>query len=727
MIIDVLVEVGVKKNDGIFKYKVPEEYRQFIKKGVRVVAPFGNMTLLGFIINIREENSDFKLKDIIDVIDKKPIIDEDLFKLAYHLKETTLASLISCFQCMLPRGVKAKIKENIKPKYKKFIKRKVNINQIEAIIQTCRSNVRKELLTRLLDDEIIEYESKFNVATKKLIEKSIIEILEKEEYRLNNISSIIDENKQLNNQQQIVVDTVLKSLNKSETFLLHGVTGSGKTECYINIIKEVLKQGKRALILVPEISLSMQVQNQFINRFNYKIAILHSGLSKGEKFDEWRKINNNEVDIVIGARSAIFAPIKNLGIIIIDEEHESTYKQDNNPKYHATDIAIFRSKNNSFPVILGSATPRLESYARAGKGIYTLLTINKRANNKFMPKVEIVDLSETKSANNIIFSNRLLDKIREKKDKNEQIILFLNRRGFSTFITCKSCGYAYKCPDCEISLTYYKSSNMLRCNYCGYNISKPHICSNCNEDALDYLGLGTEKLEKKLLEIMPDLRTIRMDQDTTQRKNSHKNIINKFKNHEVDVLIGTQMIAKGLDFPNVTLVGVVNADSSLMIPDFRSSEKTFSLLMQVSGRSGRSQKDGEVIIQTYNKDHYSIFYASKQDYISFYKEELKIRHSTGYSPFYYMIGIKVISSDYDLVKNHANNVKNFLASNLSIETKILGPTVSNVFKYRNKYRMQLIIKHRNDPKLNEALNTLIKLYNDISHIDIDIDINFINL
>jgi len=512
------------------------------------------------------------------------------------------------------------------------------------------------------------------------------------------------------------------NLNKSDTYLLYGVTGSGKTEVYMELINRSLKKGKTAIMLVPEISLTPQIVDRFTTRFGSKIAILHSGLSDTEKYDEYRKITKGEVKIVVGARSAIFAPLDNLGIIVIDEEHTQTYKQDNNPRYHARDVAMIRGKYHNCPVVLGSATPSLESFARATNNVYKLLTLTKRAGQGSLPQVTIVDMKNEVKKGNFILSKILVDKIREKLNKKEQIILLLNRRGYSSMLTCRDCGTVLKCPNCDISLTYHKTSNRNSCHYCNYSIKNVNKCSVCGSNNIKDYGLGTEKLEEELKRIF-NAKIVRMDMDTTSKKGMHEKIIEDFGNHEYDILLGTQMIAKGLDFPLVTLVGVINADSSLNLPDFRSAEVTFQLLSQVSGRAGRSDLSGEVIIQSYNPDHYSIRYAKNHDYLNFYKEEMKLRKILNYSPYYYITLVNISSRDYEYGFSEANKIGEYLRKNLNNDTKVLGPSMANVFRINNVYHYQCIIKYKRDDKLNIVLMKLDELYKINNKIDVSIDVN----
>lgn len=715
MIVGVLVELSNKNIDRIFDYKVSNDLIDDIKLGIRVEVPFGNQTLEGFILEIKEDSNLDNLKYINKIIDKDIVLNKELLDLGKSMQKITLSTLISCYQVMLPKALKAKKKVLINKKYDTFYRLNKNYNYKLNSIQSKIVNLflKTDLVKR---KDIVEISPS---SLKTLVKNNVLIEEKKEHYRLE-YDNKSDDIKKLTLDQKKVVDSV--KLNESQTYLLHGVTGSGKTEVYIKLIEKVLLQNKTAIVLVPEISLTPQMVNRFSEVFGNKIAALHSALSEGEKYDEWRRINRGEVSIVIGARSAVFAPLNNIGIIIIDEEHSDSYKQDNNPRYDARQIAILRSKTNNCPVLMGSATPSLESYARAVKGVYKLLSLPNRVNGKSLPKIEIVDMNEEIKHNRGHISNYLLEKMIETLNDNNQIILLLNRRGYASFVTCKNCGYTEKCPHCDITLTYHKTSNMLRCHYCGYAKKIDKICSECGEEAITSLGTGTEKIEEEINELIPNAKVLRMDYDTTSKKGMHSKMINAFKNHEYDILLGTQIVAKGLDFSNVTLVGVINADTSLNIPDFRSSENTFSLLSQVSGRSGRSDKTGQVIIQTFNKDHYAILYAKNHDYVGFYKKEMTIRHTLKYSPYYYICYLKISSKDYDLASKEANKIKKSLERNLDKEI-ILGPSPANVFKVNNIYRFGIIIKYKKDDKLYQILIKLIEHYRSNNKVVIDIDFN----
>ena len=717
----VIVEIGVKNVDRMFTYIIPKSIKEDIKIGSRVKVGFGSRIIEGFVLEIDNTfEGNYELKEIISLVDKEPILNEEMLYLGKCIANTTLCSLISAYQVMLPKALKAKNNTSINKKEKKTISLNKDNVEIDNYISKCRYNNQIEILNYLKEHRKMDI-SKMTSAINTLIKKELIKLVFEEEYRYKILESGKYKVVNLTNEQQKVVDSV--ELKENNTYLLYGVTGSGKTEVYMSLIDKVLCLGKTAIMLVPEISLTPQIVDRFVTRFKENIAILHSGLSDGERYDEYRKIKEKKVNIVVGARSAIFAPLENLGIIIIDEEHTSTYKQDNHPRYNAIDVALLRGKYHKCPVLLGSATPSLESFARAGNGIYKLLTLTNRIGNSKLPKVNIVDMTYEVKKGNFILSKILKDKINEKLEKKEQIILLLNRRGYASIITCRDCGNVFKCPNCDISLTYHKTSNTFRCHYCNYTKKNNNKCDKCGSSNISDYGIGTEKLEEELHKIYPNSRIVRMDVDTTKRKGSHEEIINSFGRHDYDILLGTQMIAKGLDFPLVTLVGVINADASLNIPDFRSSERTFQLLNQVSGRAGRSNLPGEVIIQTYNPNNYSINYAKNHDYLGFYKEEMKIRKSLKYSPYYYIILVSINSKDYELGLKEANNISKYLRKNVSEGTIVLGPSMANIFKINNIYHYQCIIKYKNDIKLNSILHTIDDRYKQDSKVDVFIDVN----
>ena len=720
MIIGVLVELSSKNIDKMFDYLVPENLMDDIKIGIRVEVPFGFQILEGFVLEIKKESkSDFKLKEIIRVKDNDIILNDELLQLGRVMHDNTLATLISCYQVMLPKALKAKQGSVINKRFDTYYR----LN--ENVLSTIKTTPKQDEMINLCREKGLVKRSELSEISlsilNTLIKKEILIEEKCEKYRLS-YSKELGSKFQLTADQESVVEKVLEN-TKFKPYLLHGVTGSGKTEVYMELIEDALNRGKTSIMLVPEISLTPQMVDRFQKRFGDNIAALHSALSDGEKYDEWRRISRGEARIVIGARSAIFAPLTNIGMIIIDEEHSDSYKQgDSNPRYSAKDVAIFRGEYHDCPVIFGSATPSLEVMARAQKHVYEYLSLPNRVNGKKLPMVRIIDMNEEIKKSKGHFSRNLITSIEDKLEKEEQVILLLNRRGYASFVTCKNCGYTFKCPNCDISLTYHKSSNTMRCHYCGYGTKVYDTCPECCEKSISDLGVGTQKIEEELGEIFPDARILRMDFDTTSRKGAHEKMIKAFKKHEYDILLGTQIVAKGLDFSNVTLVGVINADTSLNIPDFRSSENTFSLLSQVAGRSGRSEKSGEVIIQTFNPEHYAISYTKAHDYIGFYNREMNIRKTLKYPPFYYLCYIKISGKDMGYISKESDKIKRALIRNLN-NTSILGPTPSTIFKVNNVYRFGIILKYKKEDSLKGVLNKILDHYKGNNKIKIDIDFN----
>ena len=722
MYVSVLTQIGAKAVDQTFFYHVPKLLENNIKIGVRVRIPFGNMILDGFVLGISDNSSydNSKIKDIINVIDKEPVLNKEMLLLGKYMSDNLLASLSSCYQVMLPKALKAEVKSNIKIKYDRYLHRIKSIEEIDRYIDNCKYESQINLLCKLKEGDILI--TKMSSSINTIIKYGFASIIYEEckRYKYDGISNYKRVN--LTDKQRLVSDTIISSFGKSDTFLLYGVTGSGKTEVYMDVIEKAINNGKSAIMLVPEIGLTPQIVGKFISRFGNVISVLHSKLSDSERYDEYRKITNGESKIVIGTRSAIFVPFTNIGVIIIDEEHTLSYKQDNNPRYSAINVAEWRSKYHNCPLVLGSATPSLESFAKAGNHVYKLLSLTERAGGSVLPIVKIVDMKEEVKKGNFILSDMLKNKISEVLSKGEQAIILLNRRGYSSTISCKECGYVYKCPNCDITYTYHKSSNNLKCHYCGYSMVLPNKCSICGSDNLKDYGLGTEKLEETLNSLYK-AKIVRMDVDTTSKKGQHQKIIDDFEEHKYDILIGTQMIAKGLDFPLVTLVGVVSIDSSLTSPDYRASENTFQLLSQVSGRAGRSENKGEVIVQTFNPDHYAITLAKNHDYIDFYKEEMKVRKMLKYSPYYYMVLVSITSKDYELGFKEANKIGSYIRNNISSDSIVLGPTMANMFKVNNIYHYQIIIKYRKDDSLMKVLKFIIDMQVKNNKIDVSIDFN----
>ncbi len=724
MYAEVLVEYGVKSLDRSFTYLIPETLKETLKIGMKVVVPFGYTIINGFVINIINETKTEDLKEIISITNEEFSLNKELLELGKYLKETTLCTLITAYNTMFPSSMKVKdIKHNYNL-YNTYLKLKDKNKALLFLKNNKRALKKQELITRLLNNEEI-LKNEYNLAViKPLIEERIIQLHQETRYRINkNISK--NEKPILTLEQKNGVEAV--DLTKNETYLIHGVTGSGKTEVYMNLIEKVIKNNKTAIMLVPEITLTTQIVNRFYSRFGNEVAIFHSALSDGEKHDEYKKIAKGEVKVVVGTRSAVFVPLENIGIIVIDEEHSTNYKQDYTPRYHALDIAKKRAETHNAPLVLGSATPSLETYARASKGVYKLINLTTRIGNSKLPKITLIDMAPEYKKRNMIISEKLNESIIEKLNKKEQIMLFLNRRGFTTIVTCKNCGFTFKCPHCEITLTYHKTSNNLRCHYCGYTLLNPKTCITCQEDALTSYGLGTEKLEQEIKEKYPKARIVRMDADTTTKKGSHENIITMIENEEVDIILGTQMISKGLDFPKVTLVGVINADDSLNIPDFRSGEYTFSLLSQVSGRAGRSNLPGEVIIQTFNEEDKTLNFVKNNNYLELYKYEMNVRRMLKYPPYFFITSIKITSKDYNEASKEATNTANYLKRILSNNVIILGPTTASMFKIKNVYRFQIVLKYKDIKYIKEAITYLDDIYSIHKKVSIEIDINPIRI
>lgn len=765
----VIVDVPLMQTDKPYSYAVPKEFSTMLEIGMRVHVPFGkaNRLIQGIVVELAEETTT-ELKEIAEVLDFTPVLNEEQLWLAEELRKSVFSYKISILKAMLPGFLNSS--------YDKILHAQPSLNEEDRLLifgnadQQHFSSLDKELqakvmrLTRqgaiqveyqAIDQKHIKTEKWYQVnqeileqlvipqrAKKKqalrdvlqgqtdmyrladlkehfsrevihyFVEQEAVQIIEKEVSRseayFENVAT--DSALVLNEEQEAAVQAITQQIGQGgKPFLLEGVTGSGKTEVYLQVIQEALSRGKTAIMLVPEISLTPQVTNRFISRFGKKVAILHSGLSNGERYDEWRKVERGEAQVVVGARSAIFAPLKNIGAIIIDEEHEASYKQDSNPRYHARDVALLRAKYNQAVLVLGSATPSLESRARAGKDVYHFLQLTKRANPQAqIPEVEIVDFRDYIGQNEASnFTPVLLEAIQDKIDRKEQVVLMLNRRGYSSFVMCRECGTVDTCPNCDISLTLHMDTKSMNCHYCGFSKGIPHTCPNCSSRSIRYYGTGTQKASDELAEAFPQARILRMDVDTTRKKGSHEQILKEFGEGRADILLGTQMIAKGLDFPNVTLVGVLNADTALNLPDFRSSERTFQLLTQVAGRAGRAEKEGHVIIQSYNPKHYAITFAKNQDYEGFYAYEMSIRKQLAYPPYYFTVGLTLSHKIEAEVVKKSYEVLNMIRSGLSDKVQILGPTPKPIARTHNLYHYQLIIKYRFEEHLQEVLNQIL--------------------
>lgn len=781
----VIVDVPTMQTDQPFTYLVPENLNEQLAVGMRVEVPFGNGNrhVQGFVLAIEPmaatvlDETNVQLKELVAVLDLKPVLNTEMLALADYMKEKTFAFKITCLQTMLPSVMRADYQKYIyltdelseelqdqlfygleeiswdqaqergllpqlmalrkqqkvdiryevttrnKVKMVRFIQAAKEFEQLEEIRLGLRKGAKKKeqllyYLQRLGTEKItaVKEMKELGFSTALLNEAAKngwLTFIEKEAYRDPFANQTFEKTTalSLNAEQQVAVETILQSVQEqqSQTYLLEGITGSGKTEVYLQVIAEVLNQGKTAIMLVPEISLTPQMVQRFKSRFGEHVAVMHSGLSQGEKYDEWRKIERGEAEVVVGARSAIFAPIENIGVIIVDEEHEASYKQEEPPRYHARDLAIWRSEYHHCPVVLGSATPSLESRARAQKNVYQRLRLTQRANQAAtLPTIDVVDMrQEVENGNVSSFSMSLQEKLQERLEKNEQSVLLLNRRGYSSFVMCRDCGYVLPCPNCDISLTLHMDSKTMKCHYCGHEERIPYRCPNCGQDKIRYYGTGTQKVEEELQTLLPDSRILRMDVDTTRRKGAHEKILRTFGEGQADILLGTQMIAKGLDFPNVTLVGVLNADTALNLPDFRSSERTFQLLTQVSGRAGRAEKPGEVIIQSFNPEHYAIQLAKAQDYEDFYTKEMYIRHRGDYPPYYFTVQITASHPEENEAAKQMFQIATKLKQGLSPQAILLGPTPNAIMRVNNRYFYQVIIKYKQEPMLQPLLKEIL--------------------
>lgn len=718
--------------DRPFTYKIPLELQEKVQVGQIVKVPFGmgNKTSEGFVLAIKQEDEvdiNFRVKKISTIITNEPVIDFDDIELINFLREKYLCKYIDAFRLLIPVG----IMKGAKSKSKNVIVFKNDdlscMQKPEGYIDII--NFLRENSGKYTKSELININSISQYKLNKLIEKGLLAVEEETVFRYNNRAYNVDYEKKLTLEQKYVLDTYNSSQNN--LFLLKGVTGSGKTEVYMRMVEEVLEKNQSAIVLVPEISLTPQMIERFKGRFGKNVALFHSKLSDGERFDEWFRVKEGKAKLVVGARSAIFLPVKNLGLIIIDEEHENTYKSDQNPKYQTKEVAEFLSEQKGCRVVLGSATPTIESYYRALIGELDLLELNSRVDGKAMPPMEVIDMrNELRSGNISLFSRELFKEIQEKLSKGEQIILFLNRRGFSTFVSCRSCGYVFKCEECDISMTYHRSG-LLVCHYCGKTKRAPQKCPKCDSKYVKFFGAGTQRVEEEVKKYFKDARVLRMDVDTTRSKDSYENIYNTFKEGKADILIGTQMISKGLDFKNVTLVGILAADMSINIPDYRAAERTFQIITQVAGRAGRGEKQGKVVIQTYTPEHYSLEYAVNYDYEGFYEKEFTVRALMKYPPFGKILLINGISKKEDLLKNFMHKISNVIKPLVEkeVDVDILGPIPCLVSKVKENYRWQIVVKGEFNSEFAKKIKELLydenkNVYNDIR---ISMDINPNNL
>lgn len=693
MFCEVIINSDAVTIDRPFTYKISSDYEDKIEVGQLVRVPFGggNKTYEAFIINIMEnfEEGKYRIKEIKEIVIEEPILTDRDLALIDFLRKNYLCKYIEAMRLLIPKGI-------LKGFHHKKIK-KIFINK-SLIDKYSGKDIYVDLYNFLFKNNGLYNKADITAkgfslyALNKLIEEEILIVKEEIQYRYSTSEYESYNIRNLNDEQKEIVDNILNSEEK--LFLLKGVTGSGKTEVYMRVVSEILKQEKTSVILVPEISLTPQMIERFKGRFGRAVAVFHSKLSDGERFDEWFRVRRGEVKLIVGARSAIFLPFNNLGLIVIDEEHEGTYKSEQNPKYQTKEVAEFMSYVTECKVILGSATPSVESYTKAIMKDYKLLELKNRALGEEMPEISLVDMrEELKSNNRSMFSRQLYEEINKSLERKEQVIIFLNRRGHSSFVSCRNCGFIFKCNHCDISMTYHNNGYLV-CHYCGTSKRIEKNCPKCGSKYVKYFGVGTEKVEEETRRVFRGARILRMDVDTTRQKNSHSRIYNAFKNNEADILIGTQMISKGLDFPNVTLVGVIAADMSLNLPDYRSGERSFQLMTQVAGRAGRGEKAGKVIIQTYTPEHYSLQYAKNYDYEGLYKEEIKIRRNLDYPPFSTVLLINMNSKDEGILIKFSKKLGEEMKETLKEYEglTILGPCPCGISKHKDYYRWQIVVK-----------------------------------
>ncbi len=729
--INVVVNNESVQTDQLFTYKVKDTLLDKIKLGQRILVPFGiyNKSIDAFVLeyNPKPQFNVKNIKEIIDIKEEQPLLNMQNIRLIKIMKAKYLCTYLDCVKVLIPRGLLKnrthKIENKVfalKPLEGKF--NKEPYIEIYNIVEKNQGKYNRNSLKNLF------HFSTSSINT--LIKYGYLGLQTFINNRYNNKEYSEYKKVSLNINQTEIINGIINSDNKMS--LVHGVTGSGKTEIYLNLVEIMLKENKDSIILVPEISLTPQMVERFKGRFGKDITVFHSKLSEGQRFDEWMRVKNGEVKVAVGARSALFLPFKDLGLIIIDEEHETSYKSDSNPKYDVREIAEIYTELTNCKLVLGSATPSIETYYKSLIGKYKLYELKKRVKNISMPEIRVVDMrEELKMDNKSILSRELYEDMKLAFENNEQVLLFLNRRGFSTFVSCRECGYVFKCDNCDISLTYHHNTGKLNCHYCGKKYAPVKKCPKCGSKYVKYFGTGTEKVEKIMNKIFPEARTIRMDFDTTRGKNSYEDLYLKFKNREADILIGTQMIAKGLDFDNLTVVGILAADISLNIPDYRSEERTFQLITQVSGRAGRGNKQGRVVIQTYNPENYAIQMAIENNYIDFYNREIEMRKNLYYPPFSKLILVNLSSKEEEVLIKNIHFISNILKQKYLNNDKIviLGPSPCSLNKIKNLFRWQIIIKGKFTLKIaNEIKDIIYKNSKKLGNkIRISIDVNPSNL
>ena len=684
---NIIVDISHEKLDKTFQYRVPERMKEKLVLGMQVYVPFGPRRMKGYVVELTDE-AEYdvtKIKDIIGIVTDSIPIESHLIALAGWMRKNYGATMNQALKTVIP------IKKRVAVTEHKTVRLLLNPieakNQLAEYERDKRSTARARLLTELMKQRELDWEivtKKLNVSgavIRAMEEKGIVFIDTQKTYR-NPVEHLDSKGYHLtlNEDQQAVVDRICEGLRaeRQKTYLLKGVTGSGKTEVYMELIAQVLSQGKQAIVLIPEIALTYQTVMRFYNRFGDKVSIMNSRLSAGEKYDQFDRAKNGDISIMIGPRSALFTPFKKLGLIIIDEEHESSYKSETSPRYHARETAIERAKMTGACVILGSATPSVESFYKACEGEYELLELKSRVGKKELPTCHVIDLrEELRLGNRSILSEKLQELMEDRLSKKQQMMLFLNRRGVSGFVSCRACGHVLKCPHCDVSLSQHNNGRMI-CHYCGYEEPESKVCPSCGSKYISGFKAGTQKIEAIVKERFPMARVLRMDFDTTRNKDDYEQILSAFANQEADILIGTQMIVKGHDFPNVTLVGILAADLSLYVSDYRASERTFQLLTQAAGRAGRGTEPGEVVIQTYQPEHYSVQTAKAQDYEAFYEQEIAYRKLLRYPPIYHMLVILCASKDEQTGAECALEIADYLRDEGLVFAPVPGKTTSGV-------------------------------------------------
>ena len=702
MYADIIVDISHEQLDRTFQYAVPEEMEQDIDVGVLVNVPFGrgNRTITGYVIELSNEPKlDIdKIKYIDSIVPDKVKAVSRMIKLAAWLKHNYGSTMNQALKTVIP------VKEKVKQKEKKSVRLVIDRHEAQSYIELFvkkNAKARLRLLQALMQEQVIDcaiVKEKLNITMQTvntLVKLGIADIEVENIYR-NPIKNTDDSEKRLtlNPEQKHVVDTFIKDYDNGNryTYLIHGVTGSGKTLCYLDMIEHVVSHKKQVIMLIPEIALTFQTVQRFYRRFGDRVSIINSRMSKGERYDQFLRAMRGEIDIMIGPRSALFTPFSDIGLIVIDEEHESAYNSEQSPRYHAKETAIYIAKEHKASVILGSATPSVETYYHALTGEYKLFTLSHRALGNELPKVYVEDLrEELKSGNRSILSRRLKALIEDRLNNNKQVMLFLNKRGYAGFISCRSCGHVMKCPHCDISLTFHKNGKLV-CHYCGYEQPSVNLCPKCGSRYISGFRAGTQQVEEVIKKMYPDARTLRMDMDTTTGKEGHEKILSAFANHEADILIGTQMIVKGHDFPDVTLVGVLAADMSLYSGSYMAAERTFQLLTQAAGRAGRGDTPGEVVIQTYTPDNYSIKTAQAQDYNAFYEEEIAYRRLMEYPPISNMLKVSIASKNEKILDAAADYIKNNHNRFHGNEINVYDPVNAGIYKINDIYTKLIYAK-----------------------------------